>query len=61
MGDEIVERCRNIVLGPAYTVGDGGDLTLRAGNRVVLRDGTVVADGGVVAIEIDPALQLVAP
>jgi hypothetical protein len=61
MGDEIVEHCRNIVLGPDFVVGSGGDLTLRAGNRVALASGTTVATGGERTIEIDPALQLTPP
>ena len=61
MGDEVVEHCRNIALGPAYTVGKGGDLTLRAGNRVTLANDASVASGGTLAVEFDPALQLIAP
>ena len=61
MGDRIEEHCRNIVVGPDFLVGGGGDLTLRAGNRVGLRDGTTVAADGQLSIEIDTDLQLVLP
>ncbi|MFQ5528339.1 MAG: PQQ-dependent sugar dehydrogenase [Thermoanaerobaculia bacterium] len=59
MGTEIFEHCRNIRVGPNFTVGGAGDLTLRAGNQVVLRDGTTVE--GLLTIEIDPALQQTPP
>lgn len=61
MGDRIEEHCRNIEVGPDFLVGDGGDLTLRAGNRVGLKDGTRVTAAGRLAIEIDPTLQLTPP
>ncbi|MCP4200994.1 MAG: PQQ-dependent sugar dehydrogenase [bacterium] len=59
MGTEIIEHCRNITLGPNFTVGAGGDLTLRVGNKVTLRNGTTVA--GLLTVEIDPALQQTPP
>lgn len=59
MGIEIFERCRNIVLGPVFTVGAGGDLTLRVGNRAVFRNDTTIA--GALTIEIDTALQQTPP
>lgn len=61
MGTEIFEHCRNIAVGPSFTIGDGGDLTLRAGNKVVLRNGTTVEDSGELTLEIDPALQQTPP
>ena len=61
MGSEIVEHCRNIATGDGFVVGSGGDLTLRAGHRVGLLDGTRVAADALLTIEIDPDLQLVSP
>ncbi len=61
LGDRIEEHCRNIAVGPDFTVGGGGDLTLRAGNRVGLLDGTTVVADGLLTIEIDTALQLTPP
>ena len=61
MGTQIFEHCRNIRVGPAYQVGPGGDLTLRAGNLVWLGNGTSVAADGELTIEIDASLQLTPP
>ena len=61
MGDRIEEHCRNIVVGPDFLVGGGGDLTLRAGNRVGLLDGVRVAADGQLTVDIDEALQLTPP
>ena len=44
-----------IEAGP-FTVLDGGDVTLRAGERVVLRPGFVARLGGRLKVEVDPAL-----
>jgi glucose/arabinose dehydrogenase len=61
VGDRIEEHCRNITVGPDFVVGGGGDLTLRAGNRVNLGDGTTIATDGRLIIEIDTSLQLTPP
>jgi len=50
------ERCHAIAAGPGVEVAPGGDLVLRAGSRVELRDGFSVAAGGRLTVEIDPAL-----
>ena len=50
------ERCDAIAAGPGVVVEGGGNLALRAGRRVVLRDGFSVAAGGRLVVEIDPAL-----
>jgi hypothetical protein len=50
------ERCHAIAAGPGVVVTPAGSLTLRAGKRVVLRDGFSVAAGGRLSVVIDPAL-----
>ena len=40
---------------------DGGDLVLRAGNRVSMVDGFSVEHGGALTVELDAALQLTPP
>ncbi len=61
LGVEIRENCRNIDIGPELVVADGGDLTVRAGNRVKLTNGAVIEIGGQLTVEIDPDLQLTPP
>jgi hypothetical protein len=54
---ELFEVCDTITVGPNLQVaGPGGDLTLRAGSRVVLDEGASVGIDGRLTIEIDPAL-----
>jgi hypothetical protein len=48
------EACGTITAGPDVTVKATGALTLRAGDRVVLKDGFRVEDGGRVVIEANP-------
>ncbi|MFQ5528531.1 MAG: PQQ-dependent sugar dehydrogenase [Thermoanaerobaculia bacterium] len=55
MGTEIFEHCRVMETGPNFFVGAGGDLTLRAGTKVILKNGTTIA--GNLTIEIDDTLQ----
>jgi carboxypeptidase T len=50
------EACVSITVGPGVTVTSSGELTLTAGQKVVLRDGVVVESGGALTIEIDPDL-----
>ena len=50
------ERCHAIAAGPGVVVAPGGNLVLRAGTRVELRDGFSVAAGGRLTIAVDPAL-----
>jgi hypothetical protein len=54
-GVEVHEACDEILAGPNYTVAGGGDLTLSARGRVVLRDGFAVLDGGALTVVIDPS------
>jgi hypothetical protein len=54
---QVFEVCDTITVGPNYqVVGPNGDLTLRAGVRVVLGDGFSVGVDGRLQIEIDLAL-----
>lgn len=59
MGTQIIEHCRNIVTGPNFAV--GGDLTLRAGTKIVLGNGTAVGTAALLTIGIDAALQQIPP
>ena len=58
---EVVEHCQQILVGPSYSVETGGDLTLRAGKLIEIGNGTTVADGGALTLEIDVDLQLTPP
>jgi glucose/arabinose dehydrogenase len=51
------EACLSLTAGP-YHVLDGGNVTLRAGQRIVLRNGFEVLSGGRFTAEIDPLLTL---
>jgi len=56
-GIELFEVCDTITVGPNYQVaGPNGDLTLRAGNKVVLGEGASVGVDGRLRVENDPAL-----
>jgi glucose/arabinose dehydrogenase len=51
-GTETHRACDTLTAGPEVTVANGGDLTLQAGTRIVLRDGFSVASGGSLVLEI---------
>lgn len=53
---ETFEACDTIAAGDGFEVGPTGDVTFRAGNLVVLRDGFSVADGGRFVAAVDPML-----
>lgn len=48
--------CLTVTAGNGFAVGATGDVTLRAGRAVILESGFSVADGGSLAVVIDPAL-----
>jgi hypothetical protein len=52
---ELIQACSTILLGPALTVQDPGEVTFVAGGSVILADG-VRFEGGRVEIGIDPGL-----
>lgn len=57
VGDGLIvtrEACDVLTAGPAVTVESGGDLTLRAGTRIVLRDGFRVENGGKLKLATGP-------
>jgi uncharacterized repeat protein (TIGR01451 family) len=56
-GAAMFEACQTLTAGPALTVTATGELTLRAGHRVVFTDGFSVEPGGQLVVEIDPALD----
>jgi hypothetical protein len=51
------EACNSISAGTAYVVDAPGELTLRAGNRIVLEKGFSVLGGGTLVLEIDRTLR----
>jgi RHS repeat-associated protein len=51
------QSCGTVRVQGSYGVGSTGNVTLRAGNRVVLGDGFSVATGGRLTLETDPALD----
>jgi glucose/arabinose dehydrogenase len=51
------EACLSLTTGP-YHVLDGGEVTFRAGQQIVLRSGFEVLSGGKFTAEIDPLLTL---
>jgi hypothetical protein len=53
---ETAEWCGTIVVGPNWAVGGHGEVTLRAGQAVILTDGVQVGIDAKLAIEIDPLL-----
>jgi len=53
---ELAQACTQITAGSGFRVEDPGDVTLRAGQRIVLTDGFSV-EGGKFVVEIDPALK----
>jgi hypothetical protein len=51
------QSCGTVRAEGSYRVGTTGNVTLRAGNRVVLGDGFSVASGGRLTVGTDPALD----
>jgi len=51
-GAENHRACNTLTAGSGVTVGGTGELTLRAGTRIVLGDGFHVASGGKLVAEI---------
>lgn len=51
------EACQSITTSGALSIVQGGDVTFRAGRRIVLGDGFSVGGGGRFVAEIDPALD----
>ena len=51
---ETFEACETITAGPAVTVTSTGNVTFQAGERVILKSGFSVEDGGVLSVIIDP-------
>jgi Zn-dependent metalloprotease len=49
--------CDTVTVGPNFAVNSPGDLTIEAGNRVILKDGTSVGAGAGLTIVIDPGLS----
>lgn len=49
----IFTACHSIRAGSGFIVGDGGDVTLRAGGSIILEDGFSVASGGRLTVEPD--------
>ena len=54
--NRIVEACDRVTAGPRLVVDPSGDLTLRAGNRVVIENGVVIQ--GRLAVIVDPLLAI---
>lgn len=55
-GTQFFRACQTITAGNDYRVTGTGDLTYRAGQRIVLADGFRVESGGSFVAEIDPSL-----
>jgi len=55
-GPRVVESCGALRAGPAVTVSNPGTLSLRAAERVVLRNGFKVESGAAVTAAVDPSL-----
>ena len=54
--EQLHEACLSIDVGPEFGVGVTGELTLRAGETIALRNGFEVFSGGLLTAEINPAL-----
>jgi hypothetical protein len=54
---EVFEACTEISAGDSFEIVSPGDVTLRAGQRVILRDGFSVGSGARLQVIIDPALE----
>ncbi|MEE9562794.1 MAG: hypothetical protein V3W50_06975, partial [Thermoanaerobaculia bacterium] len=63
LADEVVETveirafCGAIEVGPAFEIRAPGQLTLVAGDEIILRDGFFVSSGGKLVVTVDPALS----
>jgi hypothetical protein len=57
-GEAVYQACFEILTGPDLDVSSAADVTLRAGERVVLRSGTSVASGATLVIVIDPTIAV---
>lgn len=53
----VFEACSSLRAGPAFHVGQPGDVTFRAGQRIILDDGFSVGAGARFEAVIDPSLQ----
>ncbi len=54
---EVHEACHIITVGPDFHIESPGDVTFRAGNLVILKDGFQVGTGAGLTIEIDRTLR----
>jgi len=54
---EVFEACNELSAGDSFYIVSPGDVTLRAGQRVILRDGFSVGGGARLQVIIDPALE----
>ena len=55
-GTQFFRACESITAGGDYRVTDNGDLTFRAGDRIVIEDGFSISDLGRFVAQIDPSL-----
>ncbi len=55
---ETFEACQELSAGNGFVIGNDGDVTFRAGERITLADGFSVAPGGAFTVVIDPVLAL---
>ena len=56
--EEVFEACREIITGPDLEIASPGKITLRAGERVALGNGTRVGAGATLVVTIVPALAV---
>ena len=49
--------CNTITLGPMFTLGGTGNLTLRAGDSVIFVDSVTIDASAILTVEIDPSLK----
>jgi len=56
-GAAVEESCSTLAAGPAVVVDDGADVTFRAADQVILRDGFHVAAAGRFVAAVDPSLS----
>ena len=54
---EVREACHIITVGPDFHIESPGDVTFRAGNLVISKDGFQVGTGAGLTIEIDRTLR----
>lgn len=55
-GTKTYRACNTVTAGPDYVVGSSADVDLRAGKKIVLRDGFQVRSGGSLRLEVDPSI-----